>query len=94
MPVSHYLVRRNPVRRAATSQLYANNAVSGLSHPRFGRVKYVIGPKARPKKAGCSSSGRKLAKCPGNCSGEHQQVSATHSTGCTDMAPTAALIGP
>ena len=49
MPVSHYLVRRNPVRRRHTSQLYANNAVAGLSHPRFGRVKYVIGPKARPK---------------------------------------------
>ena len=50
MPVSHYLVRRNPVRRRHTSQLYANNAVAGLSHPRFGRVKYVIGPKAKPKK--------------------------------------------
>ena len=50
MPVSHYLVRRNPVRRRHTSQLYANNSVAGLSHPRFGRVKYVIGPKARPKK--------------------------------------------
>ena len=49
MPVSHYLVRRVPVRRRHTSQLYANNAVAGLSHPRFGRVKYVIGPKARPK---------------------------------------------
>ena len=50
MPVSHYLVRRNPVRRRHTSQLYANNSVAGLSHPRFGRVKYVIGPKARAKK--------------------------------------------
>ena len=50
MPVSHYLVRRNPVRRRHTSQLYANNSVAGLSHPRFGRVKYVIGPKAKPKK--------------------------------------------
>ena len=50
MPVSHYLVRRVPVRRRHTSQLYANNAVAGLSHPRFGRVKYVIGPKAKPKK--------------------------------------------
>ena len=29
-----------------------------------------------------------------NCSGAHQQVSATHSTGCTDMAAVAALIGP
>ena len=65
MPVSHYLVRRVPVRRRHTSQLYANNSVAGLSHPRFGRVKYVIGPKARPKKAGCSSSGHKLSKCPG-----------------------------
>ena len=61
MPVSHYLVRRVPVRRRHTSQLYANNAVAGLSHPRFGRVKYVIGP----KKSSCSSSSRKLAKCPG-----------------------------
>ena len=49
MPVSHYLVRRVPVRRRHTSQLYANNSVAGLSHPRFGRVKYVVGPKARPK---------------------------------------------
>jgi hypothetical protein len=30
MPVSHYLVRRNPVRRRGTSQLHANanNAVT------------------------------------------------------------------
>ena len=69
MPVSHYLVRRNPVRRRHTSQLYANNAVAGLSHPRFGRVKYVIGPKARPKakpkkKAPCSKCKHKKRKAP------------------------------
>jgi hypothetical protein len=45
MPVSHYLVRRRH-----TSQLYANNAVAGMSHPRFGRMKYVVGPKPKPKK--------------------------------------------
>ena len=63
MPVSHYLVRRNPVRRRHTSQLYANNAVAGLSHPRFGRVKYVIGPKARPKKAACPGTKKPCTKC-------------------------------
>ena len=64
MPVSHYLVRRNPVRRRHTSQLYANNAVAGLSHPRFGRVKYVIGPKARPKTKPKKKAPRRKRKAP------------------------------
>ena len=64
MPVSHYLVRRVPVRRRHTSQLYANNAVAGLSHPRFGRVKYVIGPKARPKAKPKKKAPKRKRKAP------------------------------
>ena len=64
MPVSHYLVRRNPVRRRHTSQLYANNAVAGLSHPRFGRVKYVIGPKAKPKAKPKKKAPKRKRKAP------------------------------
>ena len=64
MPVSHYLVRRNPVRRRHTSQLYANNAVAGLSHPRFGRVKYVIGPKAERKAKPKKKAPKRKRKAP------------------------------
>ncbi len=104
MRVAGGACRPKPTAQAHTSKSRRHTAPAAPTwRPRLRSLArdHADRPSSRHTRAGLVSrqkrahaSGWRSMQTQANCSGAHQQVSATHSTGCTDMAPVAALIGP